>query len=499
MTAILIAEDEDRIASFIEKGLRAQGYTTTVVADGDEALRMGRSGLFDLVLLDVGLPSIDGFTVLRGMREAGARTPVVILTARDGVEDTVRGLEHGADDYITKPFRFAELLARIRARLRDSGTVEPTVLEAAGAALDLRTRRVTVNGAQRGPHHARVRPRRGAVPAPRAGPVARAAAVDGLGVRPRPWIQRGRRVRRLPPQEAGVARHRDRPRRRLPPQHRGRLRVSRPPKRSWRTRPGHELVPGLRVVERLGGGRRTEVYRCMGGDHEEPVVVVVKVLRPGRTDERDVRMLRREAATLAALDHPGFPTLVDQRLEADPAWIAMRDVAGPHLSDLVRDRGTLGVDTALALAVEVADALAHLHARDRVHLDVKPSNVVLGTRAVLLDLGASRQVERAARLRPGVGTLSFLAPEQAAPGTVGVPAPASDVWGLGITLLRSVTGRNPLVARRADAPPPEPELVAACLDLAREVAPPLGDLLVTCLALDPAARPRAADIAAGAP
>ena len=72
MTAILIAEDEDRIASFIEKGLRAQGYTTTVVADGDEALRMGRSGLFDLVLLDVGLPSIDGFTVLRGMREAGA-------------------------------------------------------------------------------------------------------------------------------------------------------------------------------------------------------------------------------------------------------------------------------------------------------------------------------------------------------------------------------------------------------------------------------------------
>ncbi len=146
MTAILIAEDEDRIASFIEKGLRAQGYTTTVVADGDEALRMGRSGLFDLVLLDVGLPSIDGFTVLRGMREAGARTPVVILTARDGVEDTVRGLEHGADDYITKPFRFAELLARIRARLRDAGTVEPTVLEAAGASLDLRTRRVTVEG-----------------------------------------------------------------------------------------------------------------------------------------------------------------------------------------------------------------------------------------------------------------------------------------------------------------------------------------------------------------
>jgi two-component system copper resistance phosphate regulon response regulator CusR len=146
MSRILIAEDEDRIASFVEKGLRAQGYTTTVVADGDEALQMGRSGLFDLVLLDIGLPRRDGFTVLRAMREAGDRTPVIILTARDGIDDTVTGLEHGADDYVTKPFRFAELLARIRARLRDAGTTEATTLVASGAELDLRTRRIAVDG-----------------------------------------------------------------------------------------------------------------------------------------------------------------------------------------------------------------------------------------------------------------------------------------------------------------------------------------------------------------
>mgnify|MGYP005809711783 CR=1 FL=1 len=146
MTAILIAEDEERIASFVEKGLRAQGYTATVVSDGREALQHARSGQFDLVLLDVGLPGMDGFAVLRAMREAGDRTPVVILTARDGVEDTVHGLEHGADDYITKPFRFAELLARVRARLRQSGTSESPQLQVGDAELDLRTRRVTVAG-----------------------------------------------------------------------------------------------------------------------------------------------------------------------------------------------------------------------------------------------------------------------------------------------------------------------------------------------------------------
>jgi DNA-binding response OmpR family regulator len=146
VTRILIAEDEDRISSFIEKGLRAQGYTTTVVVDGEEALQMGRSGLFDLVLLDIGLPRTDGFTVLRAMRESGDRTPVIILTARDGVDDTVTGLEYGADDYITKPFRFAELLARIRARLRAGGTSDPATLAAAGAELDLRTRRIAVGG-----------------------------------------------------------------------------------------------------------------------------------------------------------------------------------------------------------------------------------------------------------------------------------------------------------------------------------------------------------------
>lgn len=144
MRRILVAEDESRIASFIEKGLRADGFTTAAVADGEAALDLASSGEFDLMVLDVGLPSRNGFSVLRELRSQGSHLPVIILTARDSVEDTVAGLEGGADDYITKPFRFEELLARIRARLRDGRVPEVTVLRVGDAALDLRTRRLTV-------------------------------------------------------------------------------------------------------------------------------------------------------------------------------------------------------------------------------------------------------------------------------------------------------------------------------------------------------------------
>lgn len=143
---ILVVEDEPRISSFLEKGLRASGFTPTVVADGEEALALSRSGGFDLLLLDLGLPSRDGMSVLEELRRSDPRLPVIILTARGDVEDTVVGLEGGADDYVTKPFRFEELLARIRARLRTEATPGDTTLRAGEVTLDLRTRRATVGG-----------------------------------------------------------------------------------------------------------------------------------------------------------------------------------------------------------------------------------------------------------------------------------------------------------------------------------------------------------------
>jgi DNA-binding response OmpR family regulator len=146
VSSILIVEDEERIASFVEKGLRANGFATAVAGDGMNGLALASTGGFDLVILDLGLPDLDGLAVLRQLRERGSRVPVIILTARDGVRATVEGLEGGADDYVTKPFRFEELLARVRVRLRGDGADEPTVLRAGDATLDLRTRRAQVGG-----------------------------------------------------------------------------------------------------------------------------------------------------------------------------------------------------------------------------------------------------------------------------------------------------------------------------------------------------------------
>jgi two-component system copper resistance phosphate regulon response regulator CusR len=146
MSRILIAEDDHRIASFIERGLKSSGYTSTVVRDGRDALAHARSGRFDLLILDLGLPGQDGLDVLHMLRGEGTRIPVVILTARDDTSEVVTGLEGGADDYITKPFRFEELLARVRLRLSGPRRSESTVLHAGSAQLDLRTRQATVAG-----------------------------------------------------------------------------------------------------------------------------------------------------------------------------------------------------------------------------------------------------------------------------------------------------------------------------------------------------------------
>lgn len=149
MSHILIAEDNAHIASFVDKGLRAAGYQTAVAATGPDALTQAKYGGFDLLILDIGLPGMDGFTVLERLRGEGQTIPVIILSARDSVQDTVDGLEGGANDYVTKPFEFAELLARVRLRLREeppATTGTSSTLAACGLELDLHARRVTGDG-----------------------------------------------------------------------------------------------------------------------------------------------------------------------------------------------------------------------------------------------------------------------------------------------------------------------------------------------------------------
>lgn len=149
MSNILVVEDSPRIASFVVKGLQSHGYLVTHVVSGEEALKLSAAAEFDLVILDIGLPGMDGFAVLEGLRGSGNEVPVIVLTAKDSVDTTVASFEGGADDYMSKPFSFEELLARVRRRISTPGdSISETVLAHKDIVLDLRSRRVDVAGTE---------------------------------------------------------------------------------------------------------------------------------------------------------------------------------------------------------------------------------------------------------------------------------------------------------------------------------------------------------------
>ena len=152
MNQILMIEDEPRISAFVSKGLKAEGFGTTVATTGREGLVLALTGGFELVILDLGLPDIDGFEVLQRIRAQDQELPVIILTARTSADDTVTGLTSGADDYMPKPFRFAELVARVRLRLRSDpqtpGPAQDTVLRHADLEMDPVRHTVTIGGSE---------------------------------------------------------------------------------------------------------------------------------------------------------------------------------------------------------------------------------------------------------------------------------------------------------------------------------------------------------------
>ncbi len=143
---ILVVEDEPKTAAFIRKALQAEGFTVAVCPDGDAGLAAGQAAAFDALILDIMLPGRDGLSVLRRLRELGQRTPVLLLSARGGVNERVAGLNAGADDYLPKPFELAELVARVRALMRRSGEHKPTVLRVADLQLDTLTRQARRGG-----------------------------------------------------------------------------------------------------------------------------------------------------------------------------------------------------------------------------------------------------------------------------------------------------------------------------------------------------------------
>jgi DNA-binding response OmpR family regulator len=145
---ILLVEDDPRIANFVAKGLREQAYAVDVAANGEDALYQASINAYDLAILDVMIPAPDGFEVCRRLRQSGLRFPILMLTARDATDDRVQGLDTGADDYLTKPFEFRELLARLRALLRRSGELRPNRIEVEDLALDTAAQTAARGGRQ---------------------------------------------------------------------------------------------------------------------------------------------------------------------------------------------------------------------------------------------------------------------------------------------------------------------------------------------------------------
>jgi heavy metal response regulator len=143
---LLVVEDEHKVASFIKKGLEEEGYAVDLAADGEAGLTMALERVHDLIILDIRLPKVDGLRVLQMLRQDKITTPVLLLTVRATIEDKVLGLDAGADDYLTKPFAFQELVARVRALLRRRAEAEPAVLQVSDLSLDPARRTVTRGG-----------------------------------------------------------------------------------------------------------------------------------------------------------------------------------------------------------------------------------------------------------------------------------------------------------------------------------------------------------------
>lgn len=267
---------------------------------------------------------------------------------------------------------------------------------------------------------------------------------------------------------------------------------------TWGFDEGEEIAPRLEAVRLLGGGERNEAYLAF--DERLHYRVVVKVLRPNHVDDASaLRGLRREADALERVRHPVVIRLLDRNLGGPRPYLALELAEGPRLSTDLRRFGQLDVDQAALLAVELSSALHSMHRVGLVHLDVKPQNVILGAPPRLIDLSIARSIDDASRLDHPIGTDAYMAPEQILPGERGIVGPATDIWGLGVTLFEAVTRHLPFPRGVDDPDAPlaarYPNLEMAPMPVPGDVAPEIAEAIHGALAPDPHERPTAREVA----
>lgn len=265
----------------------------------------------------------------------------------------------------------------------------------------------------------------------------------------------------------------------------------------WELAEGDEIVPGRTALKRLGGGHRYDAYLAF--DDHLHAVVVAKVVRPHLVaDERVLRGLAGEWAMLQRLNHPVIMRGFDAVLEGPRPHIVVEHLEGPRLSSLVRRYGALPTDQLVPLGVQLASAVHYLRNEGIVHLDIKPSNTIMGAPPRMIDMSVALTAEEAAAVTGTVGTDAYMAPEQCDPERLGPIGFAADVWGLGVTLYRAAAGELPYSKPGAEDAPREerwPQLVEVPRPLAADIAPEVADAIMACLAFDPAERPVPAELA----
>jgi len=255
---------------------------------------------------------------------------------------------------------------------------------------------------------------------------------------------------------------------------------------SWELVEGDPISCDLTCLHRLGGGSAYEAYLAFDEVTYSPVVV--KLVRPAQvTDQATLRGLRREVEMLDEIRHPAVVRKLRAVTDGDRPHVVLEQLDGPRLSSLVRRYGPLEEQQYLPLAIEVAAALHYLHGLGVLHLDVKPSNIIMGAPAKLIDLSVARTVERATDLGYAVGTDRYMAPEQCD----GRPEAASDVWGLGATLFEAVAGYRAF----DDSDVRWPQVTDEAFALPERVPLDLAKLVYACLENDPSQRPTPAEVA----
>ena len=480
---VLIIEDDPTLRRGLSDNFSASGYRVATAADGEEGLRSALESDPDLLILDIMLPGLNGFEICQAVREQERQMPIIMLTAKGQEEDIVRGLDLGADDYVTKPFSIAELLARARAFLRRGATAPQETLRFGTCELDLSARRLLRDGAE-----VELTPKEFGLLEYLVNNAGRALTRDRiLSV---VWGNAVLVTTRSVDRCVSTLRAKIEPDPRYPAYLQTirdvgyRFEMPHPTDgENGRNRGGEApaaLTPGTRlgryeIRDLIGAGGMSEVYRALDSKLEREVALKVLPRRLGRDPDLQMRF-QREARAIAALTHPNIVTLHDVGRGQGLTYAVIELLEGESLKARL-ERQPLEWQQAVDIGIAVAEGLAAAHAGSIVHRDIKPANIFLptGRPPTILDVGLalldrplSSEETTLSLTESGkvLGTVAYMSPEQVRGQSVDW---RTDIFSLSCALYEAISGSRPfdrdtaaetMAAILADSPQPLSEQLA---------------------------------------